>query len=98
MEKPMITHAQRRIIDVMKTGVRIGVTINGAEREYWFTNGERLKDIRPVKSLINMAIIAPSNDGIFGDTQTYELVFIPGEGVVQKEKGQPEGQPNSEAV
>lgn len=75
----MITIEQRRIIDAMKGGARLCVQIEDGERVYFFSDSTIKSPRRPsVDILLKSGIVAQSDDGMFGDCQTYDLMFDPG--------------------
>ena len=80
----MITKHQKDILARMKTGSRLCVENTDEGRMYFFSDGGWRPNALAVDSLRNSAMIAPSDDGMFGDNQSFDLIFIPGEGVFGK--------------
>lgn len=74
----MITIEHRRIIDAMKSGARLCVQIGDSDRSYFFSDNSVSKpQSRHVQQLLAMGVIAEAGDGLFGDSQTFDLVFDP---------------------
>lgn len=76
----MITKHQAEIIERMKSD-RLCREHTADGDSYFFAESGWKPNSLAVKSLRNMAIIAPADDGLFGDHQTYDLIFVPGVGV-----------------
>jgi len=72
----MISHYQRKILDRMKAGERLCKRHTDEGDYYCFVGGDNVR-AASVKHLFNSGIIRGADDGLFGDTQTYEVNFIP---------------------
>ena len=76
----IFSEEQKRIVNLMRDGVRLCKSVGDEGPEYFFSNGAEPHPRAPtVLALRNAGIIAPCNDGLFGDHQTYDLVFMPRE-------------------
>ncbi len=72
----MITNYQTDILKRMLAGERLCKHHGENGDEYTFDSGEVVR-ANSVRSLFNQGIIRGSDDGMFGDAQTYEVNFIP---------------------
>ena len=72
----MISHYQRQILERMQSGERLCKHYRSGEVQYCFANGDPVKT-EDAQLLFNGGIIRGAEDGLFGDTQTYEVNFIP---------------------
>jgi len=75
----MITNHQRDIIQRMKSGTRLCVENTPDGKRYFFSDGSADPQAGAVKALRGMAVIAPADDGMFGEHQSYDLMFDPSE-------------------
>ncbi len=77
---PIFSNEQKRIVNLIRDGVRLCKSVQGNEPEYYFSDGrEPCPKPATVMALRNAGIIAPAGDSMFGATQTYDLVFMPRE-------------------
>lgn len=72
----MITNYQTDILKRMLAGERLSKRHDDGEDVYSFIGGDIVR-ADSVRSLFNQGIIRGRNDGMFGDSQTYEVNFIP---------------------
>ena len=67
----MITIEQKRIIDVMKSGVRLCIHHGDEGDEYYFTDGTIPRPrTTSVAALLRMGVVAPSDDGLLPDVRS----------------------------
>jgi hypothetical protein len=65
-----------KTLDLMHGGAVLQLMHTGADRHEWFIlhkNGGRVKP-QDAEKLLAMPNIAPSNDGLFGASQTYRII------------------------
>ena len=62
---------QGDILIALSKGATLSVQNENGERTYHINTDKRPCDPKTIQAMLDSGLIEPSNDGLFGDTQTY---------------------------
>lgn len=76
-KEPTLPIRIRRIVMMCEAGQALCVAIKksevGDERAYWFEPSGKSAPPKSAERAIELGLLAPAGDGLFGDSQTYRI-------------------------